>query len=431
MTKSDDEPQGLGQDLVLIDSDYASPPVRQMAEAMKARVIGQDHAIDFLAQGLEIDESGLYLPSAGGKKLSVRDPMSTLAQVALFTGPPGNGKSETGYVFGKVWIGDIAEDVFGKRLMPLTLIDCTKFHDYHTIGNLIGATKSYVGYDEPTPLSQESLDHYAEQVLMGHEIAQFEQALMERKRNGKALGRATRSEVIAAATRLIKCRPHKKVLMFDEVGRAHPIVWNLLITILNGELFEFPNGSVTDFQRTALFMNMNLDEQGIRQAAGAGMGFKHDWREADAEKLNDWFRKRVETEIKKIFPPALVSRLLGNVVVFRVLDDQDRKKLLDLRLSEVSARFESHYGKTYPDTKLVFTDACRDVLLKRGFDPVMGARPLQGLIRSEIIARLTRVMNWQKTVPGFTKVEPGCTVVLDRASGLGVTDERIELYVQR
>lgn len=391
-----------------IDAETPSDPVAAMTEKLKSRIIGQPRAVEAVAQSLEIDEAGLLKPGA-------------LAMKALFVGPPGVGKTQLAYEMAKVWIGELLRDQEGHLLDPITLIDCTQYVDHHDIANLRGSTKGYVGYEDKTPLAQERIDRYAKEILLAEEIGVY---LEDKARRfpGAKVHRVTRRErEQIQANRIEPQKPFKKVVLFDEIGRAHRNVWNILITLLNAKPFEFGDGTKADFSRAALLMSDNTNEKDIREIIKGGVGFRSDWREADQDKLYDMIYRQTLRRVEKVFPPAFVSRIRKNIVGFRPLGDAEWGQILDLRLSEVVEQFQRATGKDPAPIGLEFTPDCKALLIEKGIDRIYGARPLEQVLEKHVVARLAKAVN-------RGAVKPGERLVFERERK---PKDRIEVYVER
>lgn len=393
---------------VLIETSVPSPSVADRIVRLKSRIIGQPRAVDAVGQGMEIDEAGLLKIGA-------------LAMKFLFTGPPGVGKTQLAYEFAKVWIGELLRDRHGSLIEPITLIDCTQYSDSHDVANLKGSTKGYVGYEDETPLAQHRIDRYAIEVLL-HEAEEL--FLQEKMLRNPAIKRprvtpGERSRLLE--TRVMPDKPFKKVLLFDEVGRAHRNLWNILITLLNGKPFEFGDGTKAEFARAALFMSDNTNEKEIRDILKGGMGFRRDWNEVDPDKLHDVIYRQTLRRIETVFPPAFVSRIRKNIVVFRPLGPDDWRRILDLRLSEIAELFERSVGRSLGKIEIAYSEDCKQFLLEKGIDRLYGARPLEQELEKQVITRIARAVN-------RGDVRPGERLVFERERK---PKDRLEVYVER
>ncbi len=403
-TRGSDPPRGR----VLIETSVPSSAVADRIAKLKSRIIGQSRAVEAAGQGMEIDEAELLKPGA-------------LAMRFLFAGPPGVGKTQLAYEFAKAWIGDLLRDRDGSLLDPITLIDCTQYVDSHDVANLKGSTKGYVGYEDETPLAQHRIDRYAREVLL-HEVEDlFLQEKMQRNPAIKRLRVTDAERARLLETQVMPQQPFKKVILFDEVGRAHRNLWNILITLLNGKPFEFGDGTRAEFSRGALLMSDNTNEKEIQAIIKGGIGFRGDWNEADPDKLHDMIYRQTLRRIEKVFPPALVSRIRKNIIVFRPLSGDDWKQILELRLSEVGELFERTVGQALGKIEIVYTDDCKQFLLEKGISMTYGARPLEQELEKHVIMRLARAVNQGA-------VRSGERLVFERERK---PKDRLEVYVER
>ncbi len=416
MDKSKEDTKSVAQDRVLIDTSEPSPIISGYVQKLDSVIVGQHRAIRMMAQGLEIDEASLNKPGA-------------LALKCFCAGPPGVGKTESAYALSRVWIGELLRGMYGEILDPVTNIDCTQYVDEHNVANLTGSTKGYVGYEDSTPLSQHRIDDYALEVLFReHSDLYIQEKVQRGPKTTKDPPRLTAAETRKVWTLVRAMAPFKKVILFDEVDRAHPNVWNLLITIMNGKPFRFGDETTASFERAALLMSSNINEKEIQQLMGGGIGFKGDWAEADPEKLQEMIFKQTLEKIKKTFPPAFVSRIRKNIVVFRALHGDDWAKIVDLRLSEIAARFEKEFRVRLPEIKLVFTDECKRLILEKGIDRMYGARPLEQTMDKHLLLPMARAVNWHKSAPDKLLIAAGDTLVFEREKK---PKDRIIVYRER
>jgi ATP-dependent Clp protease ATP-binding subunit ClpC len=380
-----DDPK-VDRELLPVDVSTPSRAVREIEEYLSQRTIGQPRAIDSLLPELETDAAGLILP---GEFMTRK----------LFAGPPGSGKTQLGYELGYGWIGYQRHDFHGNLIEPATVINCPEFIDRHDVATLRGSTKGYVGYDDDTPLMQRNLDKYHTEILLINMISQLDRE--RRKRGILKKGKAVEEleEETARDTIREQHRPLKKVLILDEIERGHRSLHNFALSIMNGKPLVFTNDETTDLTRTALIMTSNVGERRIQEyLKGGGIGFKSDWRDRDPDKVDQDIYDIVKQEIRETFSAAFVSRIRDDIVVFRPLHQEHWAKILDLRLEEIRTMFT--VGNEHaPVLRLHFTPECRAYLLKRGIDPLDGARPMRQLIRKRILGALARGINTKQFRP--------------------------------
>ena len=219
----------------------------------------------------------------------------------------------------------LAEFLFGED-DALIQIDMGEFHDRFTASRLFGAPPGYVGYEEGGQLTEK-----------------------------------------------VRRKPFSAVL-FDEIEKAHKEIYNTLLQVLEDGRLTDGQGRVVDFKNTVLIFTSNLGTQDISKAVG--MGFSS-VGETDAEGQYERMKQKVNDELKKHFRPEFLNRI-DDIVVFHQLTQEEIIKMVDLLVGRVSKALKAK------DMDLELTDNAKKLLAKRGFDPVLGARPLRRTIQREI-----------------------------------------------
>ena len=219
----------------------------------------------------------------------------------------------------------LAEFLFGED-DALIQIDMGEFHDRFTASRLFGAPPGYVGYDEGGQLTEK-----------------------------------------------VRRKPFS-VVLFDEIEKAHKEIYNTLLQVLEDGRLTDGQGRVVDFKNTVLIFTSNLGTQDISKAVG--MGFSS-VGETDAEGQYERMKQKVNDELKKHFRPEFLNRI-DDIVVFHQLTQEEIIKMVDLLVGRVSKALKAK------DMDLELTDNAKKLLAKRGFDPVLGARPLRRTIQREI-----------------------------------------------
>jgi len=252
----------------------------------------------------------------------------------IFMGPTGVGKTELVKV--------IAEEVFNDS-KALIKIDMSEFMERHNASRLVGATAGYVGYDDGGQL-----------------------------------------------TEAVRSRPYS-VILFDEIEKAHPDVFNLLLQILeDGELTD-AKGRKVDFKNTVIIMTSNIGAKRLTEKA-APIGFsKTSADKVKAEEDFDAMRGEILTDLKDHFRPEFLNRI-DKVVVFHALTDKNIRKIVKLHLGYLQDRISSK------KLNLDVTDGALDVLSDAGYDPKYGARPVRRAIQDMVEDPLTG-----KFLDGFFK----------------------------
>ena len=219
----------------------------------------------------------------------------------------------------------LAEFLFGED-DALIQIDMGEFHDRFTASRLFGAPPGYVGYEEGGQLTEK-----------------------------------------------VRRKPFS-VVLFDEIEKAHKEIYNTLLQVLEDGRLTDGQGRVVDFKNTVLIFTSNLGTQDISKAVG--MGFSS-VGETDAEGQYERMKQKVNDELKKHFRPEFLNRI-DDIVVFHQLTQEEIIKMVDLLVGRVSKALKAK------DMDLELTDNAKKLLAKRGFDPVLGARPLRRTIHREI-----------------------------------------------
>ena len=249
----------------------------------------------------------------------------------IFAGPTGVGKTELAKALAEFLFGD--EDA-------LIQLDMSEFSEKHTSSRLFGAPPGYVGYDEGGELTEK-----------------------------------------------VRRRPFS-VVLFDEVEKAHPDIFNSLLQILEEGRLTDSQGRKVDFKNTVIIMTTNLGtrdiNKGVLNGSQSTENITHDYSRMKA---------KVNEELKQHFRPEFLNRV-DEVVVFPPLDKEQIKQIVDLMIANLAKRMEAQ------DMKLQITDEARELLADRGFDPVLGARPLRRAIQRDIEDALSERILFGDILPG-------------------------------
>jgi ATP-dependent Clp protease ATP-binding subunit ClpC len=233
----------------------------------------------------------------------------------IFAGPSGVGKTELSKTLAAFLFGD--EDA-------LIQLDMSEFSEKHTVSRLFGSPPGYVGYEEGGQLTEK-----------------------------------------------VRRRPFS-VVLFDEVEKAHPDIFNSLLQILEDGRLTDSQGRVVDFKNTVIIMTTNLGTRDI--AKGLNLGFAADGNEkTDYERM----KNKVNEELKQHFRPEFLNRI-DDIVVFHQLTKNEIIEIVDLMVAKVDERLRTK------DMGLELTPAAKEALAERGYDPVLGARPLRRTIQRDI-----------------------------------------------
>jgi len=233
----------------------------------------------------------------------------------IFAGPSGVGKTELSKT--------LADFLFGDE-NALIQLDMSEYMEKHTVSRLVGSPPGYVGYEEGGQLTER-----------------------------------------------VRRKPFS-VVLFDEVEKAHPDVFNTLLQILEDGRLTDSQGRVVDFKNTILIMTSNLGTRDISKGLNLGFSKAHD-KFGDYERM----KTKVVEELKQHFRPEFLNRI-DDTIVFHQLSEDEIVQIVDLMLNRVDAQLRNK------DMGLELTPAAKALLAKKGYDPVMGARPLRRTIQREI-----------------------------------------------
>jgi len=251
----------------------------------------------------------------------------------IFLGPSGVGKTELSKALAEFLFGD--EDA-------LIQLDMSEYMEKHTVSRLIGSPPGYVGYEEGGQL-----------------------------------------------TEAVRRKPFS-VVLFDEIEKAHPDVFNTLLQILEDGHLTDSQGHKVDFKNTIIIMTSNLGTRDIQK--GPGIGFAASGNEqVTYEKMRD----RVTEELKKSFRPEFLNRI-DEVIVFRSLTQEDVKEIVDLMMVRVREQLKAK------DIDIELSDAAKTLLAKEGYDVSLGARPLRRTIQRLVEDPLSEKLLWKEFRAGQT-----------------------------
>jgi ATP-dependent Clp protease ATP-binding subunit ClpC len=237
----------------------------------------------------------------------------------IFMGPTGVGKTELARV--------LAREFYGRE-DALIKIDMSEFSERHTVARLVGAPAGYVGYDEGGQLTDK-----------------------------------------------IRRQPYSLVL-FDEIEKAHPEVFNMLLQILeDGELTD-AKGRKVDFRNTIIIMTSNIGAHLLQKEASFGFSAINSDTD-DLDELHERNKAKVSEELKKHMRPELINRI-DKIVVFRALTKKDVKKIIDVQVAELQSRLQRK------KLGLALSPKAKTWLLQKGYDPKNGVRPMRRLIQDTI-----------------------------------------------
>ncbi|MGB7248884.1 MAG: ATP-dependent Clp protease ATP-binding subunit [Phormidesmis sp.] len=333
----DNSPEVTEEDIAHIVASWTGVPVQKLTESESEKLL---HMEDVLHQRLIGQDEAVKAISRAIRRARVglKNPNRPIASF-VFSGPTGVGKTELAKSLASYFFG--AEEA-------MIRLDMSEFMERHTVSKLIGSPPGYVGYNEGGQL-----------------------------------------------TEAVRRRPYT-VVLFDEIEKAHPDVFNMLLQILEDGRLTDAKGRTVDFKNTLLILTSNIGSKVIEKGGG-GLGFE---LEADqAESQYNRIRSLVNEELKQYFRPEFLNRL-DEIIVFRQLTKDEVKEISVILLNEVFKRLEEQ-GIT-----LEVTDKFKDRLVEEGYNPSYGARPLR-----RAIMRLLEDSLAEEILSG--RIKDGSTAVVD------------------
>ena len=338
------------EDIAEVVSMWTGIPVTRLAQEETERLLRMEEEIHKRIIGQ--DEAIVNVAkSVRRARAGLKDPRRPIG-VFMFLGPTGVGKTEL--------VRAMAEFMFGNEDAMIRL-DMSEFQERHTVARLIGAPPGYVGYDE-----------------------------------GGQLTEGVR-------------RKNYCCILLDEIEKAHPEVFNILLQIYDAGQLTDARGRRVDFRNSILIMTSNLGSDLIKRETALGFNIKSDEAQTD-ESSYQRMKDKVMDEVKRFFRPEFLNRI-DSSVVFHQLTPAEILEIVDLMMDQVRGELKEK------DIDLELTDAARDYLGETGFDPVLGARPLRRLIQAEVEDLLS-----EEVLSG--NLVQGDVAVIDREQGKMVVHRR-------
>ncbi len=304
-------------DIAQVVAQWTGIPVNQMMESEADRLLQMEDRLSerVIGQGEAIKAISDAIRRA---RAGLKDPRRPIGSF-IFIGPSGVGKTELAKA--------LAEFMFGDE-EALVRLDMSEYREQHTVSRLFGAPPGYVGYEEGGQL-----------------------------------------------TEAVRRRPYR-VILFDEIEKAHPEVWNALLQILDDGRLTDGQGQVVDFRNTVLIMTSNLGTEFVRQ--GGTLGFLQD-ASSDEDRIQ---HEKIQKALKTTFRPEFLNRI-DEIIMFSPLSIEQMYKIVDLQMQEVRERLAEH------GLDVTITDAAVHWLAEVGFDPSFGARPLRRALQKHIESPLS------------------------------------------
>jgi ATP-dependent Clp protease ATP-binding subunit ClpC len=322
-----------------IVASWTGIPVTQLEESEAERLLKLEEILH--KRVISQDEAVAAVARAVRRAhAGLKDPKRPIGSF-FFLGPTGVGKTELARA--------LAEALFGDE-EAMVRLDMSEYMERHTVSRLIGAPPGYVGYEEAGQLTEK-----------------------------------------------VRRRPYS-VVLFDEVEKAHPEVFNILLQVLEDGRLTDGQGRTVDFRNTVLIMTSNVGAAQIHR--DTVLGFRTEEDEKDSyERMRD----KVISELKRTFRPEFLNRV-DELIVFHALGRDDMEKIVDLMLQDLRDHLEPR------GIHLSFTDQAKTLLVQEGYNPNYGARPLRRVIQRMVEDRLS-----DEILAG--NVRDGQSVEVDEAEG--------------
>jgi ATP-dependent Clp protease ATP-binding subunit ClpC len=331
------------EDIEEIVAMWTGIPVTQLAKEETQRLMDMED--DLRKRVVGQDEALSVISKAVRRaRAGLKDPRRPIGSF-IFLGPTGVGKTELSKA--------LAEFLFGSE-DALVQLDMSEFMERHSVARLVGAPPGYVGYDEAGQL-----------------------------------------------TEAVRRRPYS-IIVFDEIEKAHPDAFNMLLQIMEEGSLTDARGRKVDFRNAIIIMTSNVGAQEIRREGTLGFEVAINTKQ-DEEREYEEMSRKLKSRLRRLFRPEFLNRLDG-IIVFRSLDKDALREIVDLELDKVRIRLREN------DLELELTEAARDWLAEEGYDEEYGARPLRRLIQQKIETPLSDAL-----ISG--EFRPGDTVLMDVEEG--------------
>jgi ATP-dependent Clp protease ATP-binding subunit ClpC len=304
-------------DIAEVVAQWTGIPLNQMMETEAEKLLQME---DRLHEHIIGQDAAIRAISDAIRRArsGMKDPRRPIGSF-IFIGPSGVGKTELAKA--------LAEFMF-EDPDALVRIDMSEYREQHTVSRLFGAPPGYVGYEEGGQL-----------------------------------------------TEAVRRRPYQ-VILFDEIEKAHPEVWNALLQILDDGRLTDGQGRIVDFRNTVLIMTSNLGTEFVKKSGSLGFlprGENSEERDA---------HEKIEKALKSTFRPEFINRI-DEIITFSPLSLEEMLQIVDLQMKEIQERLSEH------GLNVTLSETARDWLAKEGYDPNFGARPLRRALQKHVESPLS------------------------------------------
>lgn len=301
-------------EIAAIVSNWTGVPVSKMTTEESERLLKLEDTLHKKVIGQEQAVKAVS-SSVRRARVGLKDPKKPVGSF-IFVGPTGVGKTYLAK--------SLSEELFGDE-DAMIRIDMSEYMEKHSVSRLVGSPPGYVGYDEGGQL-----------------------------------------------TEAVRRKPYS-VILFDEIEKAHPDVFNILLQILDDGRLTDSKGRTVDFKNTVIIMTSNVGATSIRKQNVLGFASSKGVEKEEYEKM----KETITEELKKTFRPEFLNRI-DEVIVFHALKEEHVREIVDIMINDLEKRMKKL------DIRIRVTDATREHISAQGFDPVYGARPLERTIRRMI-----------------------------------------------
>jgi ATP-dependent Clp protease ATP-binding subunit ClpC len=328
---TEEQPQVGEEEIADIVSMWTGIPVFKLTEAESARLVRMEEELHKRVVGQE-EAIVAVAKSIRRARAGIKDPKRPTGSF-IFLGPSGVGKTELARTLAEFLFGD--EDA-------MIQVDMSEYMEKHSVSRLVGSPPGYIGYDEGGQL-----------------------------------------------TEAVRRKPYS-VLLLDEIEKAHPDVFNILLQILEEGKLTDAQGRRVDFRNTIVIMTSNLGAAQISKDVSFGFSI------GDESGLSyEDMKGRVMSELKKVFRPELLNRI-DEIIVFHKLSKEEITTIVDLQLRRLREQMATH------EVAIELTEEAKELLVDKGYDPAMGARPLRRAIQRFIEDPLADFVLGRQLEPGST-----------------------------
>ena len=315
-------PEVSVEDIAAIVSSWSKIPVQKLQQSDTQRLNNLEKELHHRVVGQDEAVNAVARAVKRGR-VGLKDPKRPIGSF-LFLGPTGVGKTELSKA--------LAEALFGKE-EAMIRVDMSEYMEKHSVSKMIGSPPGYVGHEEGGQLSDK-----------------------------------------------VRTQPYS-VILFDEIEKAHPDVFNILLQVLDDGHITDSQGRMVDFSNTVIIMTSNAGAKSIIDPKKLGFATKED-PQSDYKKM----KQNVMDEVKMIFRPEFLNRI-DEVIVFHALEKKDMKQIVTLLCKEFTARVKKQLN-----ISLTIRDSAKDLIVEKGTDAKYGARPLRRALQTELEDKLAEAI---------------------------------------